>query len=74
MNSRKKKDKENYEDVDENEDAEDDVIIPEQKNTEYFVHENVTTLNFNSLEESFKCKIHQDCKVRYSTYFSSCSI
>jgi hypothetical protein len=69
MNSRKRKDKEDYEDEDENEDIEDDVIIPDEKNSEYFVHENVSTVNFNCLKESFKCKIHQDCKRQNLKFF-----
>jgi hypothetical protein len=69
LNNRKRKDKEEYEDEDENEDIEDDVSIPQQKNNDYFVHQNVSTLNFNSLEESFKCKIHQDCSRQNLKFF-----
>ena len=55
------KDKEDYEDEDENEELEDDVSISQQKENTYFVHEEVGNIAFNNLEEQFKCKLHQDC-------------
>ena len=57
LNIRKDNQKE-YEEEDENEEFEDEILIPQQKQNKYFVHENFP---FNNLEEQFKCKIHKTC-------------
>ena len=57
LNTRKDNEKE-YEEEDENEEIEDEISIPQNKQNEYFVHENIP---FNDLEEQFRCKIHQNC-------------
>ena len=62
ITKRKMKDIEDYEDEDENEDIEDDVSIPQQKENLYYVHEKIDNVALVELEEQFDCKLHQNCR------------
>jgi hypothetical protein len=39
-----------------------DVEIPEQKESEYYVHEEAQIVSAMDLPEHAKCKIHRDCR------------
>ena len=55
------KEKEEYEDEDENEDIIEEVFVPEHYESEYFVHEEATSVIMEELEEKYHCKLHTNC-------------
>ena len=61
LNRKEIKDKDFYEEEDENEDNNEEVSVPLQQISEYFVHEQVGSAVMRDLEEEFKCLLHEGC-------------
>ena len=62
LNSMNVKDIDDYEDEDENEDVEDDVLIPQRKENMYYVHERTDHIVSTEPEDLVDCKLHQKCR------------
>ena len=61
LNRKETKEKEEYEDEDEIEDIIEEVSVPEQDDSEYFVHEELSSVLMKELEEEYTCKLHNNC-------------
>ena len=72
LNRKEQKEKDEYREEDENDDRTEEVTVPEeQEDSEYFVHETVSSAVMDDLEEEFKCSHHKDCSRKSLNLFLS---